>query len=104
MQYLSTRGGMAPQRFSDILLGGLAPDGGLVMPESIPQVGAADLDAWRGLSYPALAFELLGRYCDDIPADDLRRLLEETYTRDIFGSDEITPLTRIDEGLSLIHI
>ncbi|MDO4231976.1 MAG: threonine synthase [Lautropia sp.] len=98
MQYLSTRGGMAPQRFSDILLGGLAPDGGLVMPESIPQVSTDDLTRWRGLSYPALAFELLSRYCDDIPADDLRRLLDDAYTGKTFGSDEITPLTRIDDG------
>ncbi len=98
MQYLSTRGGMPPQRFSDILLGGLAPDGGLVMPAEIPQIDAATLASWRGLSYPALAFELLSRYCDDIPAEDLQRLLAETYTPDVFGSEAITPVSCLDEA------
>jgi threonine synthase len=55
MKYISTRGGGEPQEFCDILLGGLAPDGGLYLPESYPQV-AAQLDEWRGLSYAELAF------------------------------------------------
>lgn len=98
MHYLSTRGGMPPQRFSDILLGGLAPDGGLVMPERIPQVDAATLARWRTLSYPALAFEVLSRYCDDIPADDLKRLLDDAYTPAVFGTEAITPLSCLDDG------
>ncbi len=56
MRYVSTRGGVAPQRFSDILLEGLAPDGGLYVPEAYP---AADLAAWRGMSYPQLASAIL---------------------------------------------
>lgn len=96
MQYLSTRGGMPPQRFSEILLGGLAPDGGLVMPASIPQVDADTLQSWRSLSYAQLAFEVLRRYCDDIPEDDLRRLVEDTYTPEIFGTRAITPLTELE--------
>ena len=62
MEYISTRGGMPPLRFSDILLGGLAPDGGLVMPASIPQVDNDTLQGWRSLSYAQLAFEVLSRY------------------------------------------
>ena len=96
MEYLSTRGGMPPQRFSDILLGGLAPDGGLVMPASIPQIDDATLQSWRGLSYADLAFQVLSRYCDDIPADDLKRLIDETYTPAIFGTEDITPLVPLE--------
>ena len=55
MRYVSTRGAAAPKRFTEILLEGLAPDGGLYVPESFP---SADLAAWRKLSYPALAHEL----------------------------------------------
>ena len=96
MEYISTRGGMPPLRFSDILLGGLAPDGGLVMPASIPQIDNDTLQGWRSLSYAQLAFEVLSRYCDDIPADDLKRLVEETYTAEIFGTRAITPLTELE--------
>ena len=74
MKYVSTRGGMAPQPFSDILLEGLAPDGGLALPETIPQVSAATLESWRSLGYAELAAEILGLFIDDIPADDLLAL------------------------------
>jgi len=50
MKYLSTRGGLSPQRFCDILLEGLAPDGGLAVPESVPHISAQTLTSWRGLS------------------------------------------------------
>ena len=96
MEYISTRGGMPPLRFSDILLGGLAPDGGLVMPASIPQIDNDTLQGWRSLSYAQLAFQVLSRYCDDIPADDLKRLVEETYTAETFGTRAITPLTELE--------
>ncbi|MEH6460372.1 threonine synthase [Chitinimonas sp. JJ19] len=104
MQYISTRGGMAPQAFSDILLGGLAPDGGLVVPDVYPQVDNATLQAWRSLSYPQLAYEIVSRFATDIPAADVRRLVEAAYTRDAFGSDEITPLTELEPGLHLLHL
>lgn len=110
MEYVSTRGGMPPQRFSDILLGGLAPDGGLVMPAELPRVDAATLASWRGLSYPALAFEVLRRYCDDIPAADLQRMLAETYTAETFGSEAVTPVSCLEEAsatqgpLYLLHL
>ncbi|MFT4103570.1 MAG: threonine synthase [Burkholderiaceae bacterium] len=101
MLYVSTRGGMAPAPFRDILLGGLAPDGGLVMPEQYPR---ADLAAWRGLSYPALAFEVLSRFATDIPAAELRELVERTYRADVFGSAEITPLRTLEPGLHLLAL
>lgn len=104
MQYISTRGGMAPQAFTDILLGGLAPDGGLVVPDRYPQIDTATLAAWRELSYPQLAFEIVSRFATDIPADDVRRLVDAAYTRASFGSEEITPITELEPGLHLLHL
>ena len=99
MRYLSTRGDPAPRRFCEILLEGLAPDGGLYLPERYPQVDAATLARWRGLRYPELAFEILSLYIDDIPAADLRALCERTYTRERFGTDAIVPLRPLEPGL-----
>jgi len=96
MMYLSTRGHADRKRFCEILLEGLAPDGGLYLPESYPQVDAATLDSWRGLAYADLAFEILSRYIDDIPAEDLRAICRKTYTEEIFGTPEIVPLKALD--------
>ena len=101
MKYLSTRGDDAPRGFCDILLEGLAPDGGLYLPERYPQVDAATLSRWRGLPYAELAFEILSLYIDDIPAADLRALVRKTYTVEVFGTREITPLKPLEPGLAL---
>ena len=98
MNYLSTRGDRTPRGFSDILLEGLAPDGGLYLPESYPQIDDATLTRWRSLSYADLAFEILSLYITDIPADDLRVLVRKTYTPAIFGTAEITPLKALDRA------
>ena len=76
MNYLSTRGDKTPRKFCEILLEGLAPDGGLYLPETYPQVSNTTLARWRGLSYADLAFEILSLYIDDIPADDLRAIAQ----------------------------
>jgi threonine synthase len=104
MKYVSTRGGMAPQPFSDILLEGLAPDGGLAVPESIPHLSSDTLEAWRSLPYADLAHEVLSLFIDDIPADDLRRLTRAAYTMQIFGSEDIVPLRPLSGGLSLLGL
>jgi threonine synthase len=104
MRYLSTRGGMSPKTFTEILLGGLASDGGLAMPESYPVVSPKELESWRSLDYPALAFEILSRFMDDIPAEDLRTLIARTYTEEIFGSKEITPVQQLEPDLYLLHL
>ena len=102
MKYISTRGDAAERGFCDILLEGLAPDGGLYLPTHYPQVDAATLTRWRGLSYAQLAFEILALYIDDIPAADLKRLCEATYTEATFGAPAITPLKPLDaDGLCL---
>ena len=90
MRYLSTRGDPNQRRFCEILLEGLAPDGGLYLPEHYPQIDAAALqrlrDVWQREGYAALAFEILSLYIDDIPADDLGALCRKTYTAEVFGS------------------
>ncbi len=102
MKYLSTRGHAgqpANPEFCDILLGGLAPDGGLYLPETYPQVTRAELDAWRGLSYAELAFAILSKFITDIPAADLKAICDKTYTAEVYrhvrpGDDarDITPV------------
>ena len=101
MNYLSTRGDKTPRQFCDILLEGLAPDGGLYLPEHYPQVSAATLSVWRGLSYADLAFEVLSLYIDDIPATDLRAICQKTYTQDVFGTPEIAPVRQLTPGFYL---
>jgi threonine synthase len=99
VRYVSTRGGAAPQRFSDILLEGLAPDGGLYVPQTWPR---ADLGAWRALDYADLAYAVLRPFMDDVAG--LQALVRRTYTRAAFGSDEIAPLTTLEPGLHLLGL
>jgi len=99
VQYVSTRGRATARRFTEILLEGLAADGGLYVPAEIPQVKIGDL---RKLSYPELAFEILSRFMDDVP--DLRRIVFDTYTADVFGSADVTPLRTLEPGLHLLGL
>lgn len=105
MNYISTRGDATPRKFCEILLEGLAPDGGLYLPESYPRVDDATLGRWRQIyqraGYAELAFEILALYIDDIPAADLNALCHKTYSSDVFGSREIVPLRRLMDGLYL---
>ena len=105
MKYLSTRGHADRKHFCEILLEGLAPDGGLYLPETYPQVNDATLTRWRKVyheqGYAELAFEVLSLYIDDIPAADLRALCEKTYTVAVFGTGEIVPLRHLENGLWL---
>jgi threonine synthase len=101
VKYLSTRGDTTPRGFSDILLEGLAPDGGLYLPTHYPRIDAATLARWRGLAYADLAFEILSLYIDDIPAADLKALVHKTYTREVFGTDAIVPLRRVEDGVAI---
>src|SRR5437867_8868552 len=104
MFYVSTRGGAKPQPFTEILLEGLAPDGGLFLPEEFPKFGPADLSAMRRMSYAELAFAILSKFADDLPAGDLKRLVAATYTKEIFGSEDITPVKELERGLHLLGL
>ncbi len=101
MKYISTRGDKTERAFCEILLEGLAPDGGLYLPTHYPQVNAATLTRWRGLKYHELAFEILSLFIDDIAAADLRALTTKTYTPAVFGSEQIVPLRPLEAGVYL---
>jgi len=95
VRYISTRGDATPRRFTEILLEGLAPDGGLYLPTEYPRLDASTLASWRGLSYADLAEQVLALFIDDIPETELRQLVRATYTAQVFGSDGITPITAL---------
>jgi len=111
MRYISTRGQSPAQSFSEILLGGLAPDGGLYLPESYPQFSGADLTAMRGMNYRELAYTVLSRFIDDIPAADLKAIITRTYTAEVYcharsgqNPQDITPLLTLEPGLHLLSL
>jgi threonine synthase len=101
LRYVSTRGDARARGFGEILLEGLAPDGGLYLPAHYPHVDAATLEEWRGLSYAELAFRVLSLYIDDIPSADLWRLVSATYTEGTFGTPQVVPLKPLEEGVFL---
>jgi len=104
MKYVSTRGHAASQSFTDILLEGLAPDGGLMVPEDWPRVMRVKLDAMRDLPYPKLAFEILRFFANDYPGAELKRAVDGTYTAEAFGTPEITPLAALEPNLHLLAL
>ena len=104
MKYISTRGQTAPMDFSDVLLMGLAPDGGLMLPESYPQVDSATLNDWRQLSYPELAFAIMRLFATDIDEVDLKDIVERTYTESVFGSSDITPVRKLEDNLYILGL
>jgi threonine synthase len=111
MQYISTRGAMPPAAFCEILLGGLAPDGGLAIPEYFPVVSAGELAQWRAYDYPRLAYALLSKFADDIPPADLQGLIGRTYTAEIFqnarpgeSAGDITPVRTLERDLHLLAL
>lgn len=104
MHYISTRGLSEERSFMEILLEGLAPDGGLYVPEGYPKVSSIELEKMRSMSYAQLAYTILQKFADDIPSNDLRAMVDQTYTADIFGSEHITPLKKLDDGLCLLGL
>ncbi len=104
MKYISTRGGMQPAPFSDTLLEGLAPDGGLTVPEAMPTVTPAELEAWRELTYPELAVEVIGRFATDIPREELVRMCHAAYNSANFVAPQIVPITPISDTIALLGL
>lgn len=111
MKYISTRGQSPALSFSEILLGGLAPDGGLYLPESYPQFTDVDLTAMRSMNYADLAFAILSRLIDDIPAADLKALIAKTYTAEVYSftragqnAADITPTLKLEDNLYLLSL
>ena len=108
MFYISTRGHASKQGFCDILLEGLAPDGGLYLPEYYPALEAPQLLGLRQVyetqGYAHLAFEILRLYIDDIPSDDLLALCKKTYTAEIFGSKAIAPVRDFEKNIFILEL
>ena len=109
MDYISTRdSSRTPATFTDILLGGLAPDGGLYLPAEYPQISDEQLTQWRALvaeqGYAALAAEILKLFVDDIPAADLEGIAARAYTTPKFAHEEIVPVTELEDGLYIGHL
>lgn len=101
MRYISTRGGIAPIGFKDAVMMGLASDGGLLLPESYPVIGPEQLESWRKLEYPELAYEIISRYVDDISSDDLKKMIASSYVT--FTHPDITPLVKKD-GVYILEL
>ena len=111
MKYLSTRGNSPSKTFTEILLGGLAPDGGLYLPEEYPQVTRKELDQWRTLSYADLAFAVMSKFAPDIPSADLKAITQKTYTPEVYGNarsdsdtSQIAPLRTLEPGLHILEL
>lgn len=111
MKYISTRGNAPAKTFTEILLGGLAPDGGLYLPEYYPQVTREELDAWRTLSYADLAFAVLSKFIPDIPPADLKAIIAKTYTAEVYSNgradsdfSQITPLRKLADGVFILEL
>ncbi len=104
MRYVSTRGGARRRGFAEILLEGLAPDGGLYVPERYPKVDAATLARWRTLSYQDLAFAVMSPFIDDIDPADLKALIARSYRADVFGDARIVPLRPLEPGVFVLGL
>ena len=111
MKYISTRGKSPELNFSDVLLSGLAPDGGLYLPKNYPLISNEDLSLMRMMSYPELAFFIFSKYIDDIPSEDLKDIVKKTYTKKVYGfsrkeqnAADITPTLKLKNNLHLLSL
>jgi threonine synthase len=111
MKYISTRGCSPKLAFSEVLLGGLAPDGGLYLPEHYPKFTNDELNKMRGMTYQDLAFYIFEKFIDDIPSNDLKEIVNKTYSADIFSfareeqkAEDITPTLKLKNNLFLLSL
>jgi threonine synthase len=103
LKYVSTRGEAPALGFSDVLLAGLARDGGLYVPESWPSFTAAEIAAFWGRPYADVAFQIIRRFTgDEIAADDLKRMIGDAYAG--FRHPAVAPLTQIGENHFLLEL
>jgi threonine synthase len=101
MRFISTRGQTPPLGFSDAVATGLAPDGGLFLPETLPDF-SGELKRFEGLGYAELCFGFLRVFATDIPAETLRGLVAASYTN--FSHAEIAPLRRLGPRLHVLEL
>ena len=97
MKYISTRGQAPALNFEEVLLTGLAPDGGLYVPEQLPRYSREEIATWAGLDYTELAFKIIQPFvADTIPANDLKAIIDDTYID--FRHPAIAPLVQLDHN------
>ena len=101
MKFISTRGQTEPKSFSEAVAIGLAPDGGLFLPESLPDI-SGELAKWEKLGYADLCFEFLRRFATDIDQAVLRDIVQRSYHA--FSAPEIAPLTRLDDRTYVLEL
>ena len=111
MKYISTRGDSPKLNFTEVLLGGLAPDGGLYLPEHYPKFTNDELIDMREMSYQDLAFYIFEKFIDDIPENDLREIVNKTYSAETFSyareeqkAEDITPTLPLKNNLFLLSL
>ena len=111
MRYISTRGGSPKLNFSEVLLTGLAPDGGLYLPEHYPKFSNDELNDMRDMTYQDLAFNIFEKFIDDIPTNDLREIINKTYSAKVFSfarqeqaAEDITPTLELKNNLFLLSL
>ncbi|WP_428908078.1 threonine synthase [Niallia sp. Krafla_26] len=103
MKYISTRGKVNKIGFIDTVLMGLATDGGLLVPEKIPQISKDKLDAMSNLSYQELAYEIISYYVDgEIPENELKELIKKSY--ETFRTPEVTPVVKLKENMYVLEL
>ncbi len=101
MRFISTRGETPSLSFSEAVATGLAPDGGLFLPDRLPNL-APFLAGYEGLSYAELCFEFLTQFADDIPPAELKVLVADSYTR--FSDPKVAPLKPLANGLYVLEL
>ncbi len=101
MNYISTRGGISPIPFKDAVMMGLASDGGLLLPQTYPQVSREELECWRNLGYSELAYNIISLFADDIPADKLKAIIDRSYAT--FSHPQVTPIVKQD-GVYILEL
>jgi len=104
MQYVSTRGAMQPQSFQEVLLEGLAPDGGLAVPQTLPVITAQQLESWRSLTYPQLAAQVLGYFADDIAPGRLQAMTEAAYSQEVWRCETVVSVRKLSDEMSLLGV
>lgn len=97
MKYISTRGGAPALNFEEVLLAGLATDGGLYVPETLPRFTQEEIASWRGLPYTEIAYKIMYPFVEgSIPSADFKQMIDDTYA--VFGHASVAPLVQIDSN------
>lgn len=101
MKFISTRGQSEPVSFTEAVATGLAPDGGLYLPETLPDI-SDKLEAWEGMNYQSLCCEFFKLFATDIDEQILKRLIQQAYKK--FAHEEVAPLVSLKDDLYVLEL